>query len=356
MAPGNRRAPGGGSGAVSLPLFQFLLLRWYFRLFIWARFLWQVSRLGSEAAADASGSLRRHRLSGDGQQAFAPVLVAQGRCSRELRQPDLLRRRQAAGIQDGGRRIGGRDGVRRPRPAPGVRRPSPTPSVAGMREYGTLAQRYVREFDDKWLRGGAAADEPFVGSGDIQSLADLGNSFEVVKNMRLVPFTHADRAATGRHTLAPVVPLTLTMISLEELLGRCSRLSSDDRHRGGATHRDVAPLAAGALGLLLMPLGAPAQELEPGAYWPIPRTCHLHRGQQFQLGRPRVRPGLPVEDGNARINTTVVAFTRAFSLAGRSANAGLVLPVVGGHLEGVYLGFAVETSRSDSAIRGCGWR
>ena len=25
----------------------------------------------------------------------------------------------------------------------------------GLREYGTLAQRYAREFDDKWLRGGA---------------------------------------------------------------------------------------------------------------------------------------------------------------------------------------------------------
>src|SRR5512144_961602 len=30
---------------VSLPVFQFLMLRWYFRLFIWARFLWQVSRI-----------------------------------------------------------------------------------------------------------------------------------------------------------------------------------------------------------------------------------------------------------------------------------------------------------------------
>src|SRR5262249_19017158 len=30
---------------VSLPLFQFLLLRWYYRLFIWARFMWQVSRI-----------------------------------------------------------------------------------------------------------------------------------------------------------------------------------------------------------------------------------------------------------------------------------------------------------------------
>jgi hypothetical protein len=29
----------------SLPIFQFLLIRWYFRIFIWARFLWQVSRI-----------------------------------------------------------------------------------------------------------------------------------------------------------------------------------------------------------------------------------------------------------------------------------------------------------------------
>lgn len=32
-------------GYVSLPIFQFLLVRWYFRLFVWMRFLWQVSRI-----------------------------------------------------------------------------------------------------------------------------------------------------------------------------------------------------------------------------------------------------------------------------------------------------------------------
>ena len=58
---------------------------------------------------------------------------------------------------------------------------------AGLREYGTLAQRYVREYDHKWLRD-TAPDEAFVGSADIQSLADLGNSFEVVKEMRGCPF------------------------------------------------------------------------------------------------------------------------------------------------------------------------
>ena len=69
----------------------------------------------------------------------------------------------------------------------------------GNREYGTLAERYVREFDAKWLRGGAAADEPLVGSADIQSLADLANSFEVVRTMRIAPVT---REARGRDTCA----------------------------------------------------------------------------------------------------------------------------------------------------------
>ena len=49
----------------------------------------------------------------------------------------------------------------------------------GLREYGTLAQGYVRDFDAKWVRGGGGDDEPMLGSGDIQSLADLGNSFAV---------------------------------------------------------------------------------------------------------------------------------------------------------------------------------
>ena len=90
----------------------------------------------------------------------------------------------------------------------------------GLAEYGGLAQRYVREFDQKWLRGGAPIDEPLVGSADIQSLADLGNSFEVVRGMRSVPITKEAVIQLAVLTLLPLLPLLLTMISLEELLGR----------------------------------------------------------------------------------------------------------------------------------------
>ncbi len=88
----------------------------------------------------------------------------------------------------------------------------------GMREYGTLAASYVREFDAKWVRGSAPANEPLVGSADIQSLADLANSFEVVRGMRIVPVTKEAILQLAVATLVPVAPLLLTMMPLEQLL------------------------------------------------------------------------------------------------------------------------------------------
>jgi hypothetical protein len=91
---------------------------------------------------------------------------------------------------------------------------------AGLSEYGGLAQRYVREFDQKWLRGGAPTDERLIGSADIQSLADMGNSFEIIKGMRLVPFGKDTVVQLAVITLLPAVPLVLTMVPLGVLLDR----------------------------------------------------------------------------------------------------------------------------------------
>jgi hypothetical protein len=88
----------------------------------------------------------------------------------------------------------------------------------GLIEYGTLAHQYVRDFDNKWLRGGNAEGELLLGSGDIQSLADLGNSFEIVNTMRIFPVKREDVIRLVVATLAPVAPLGLTMMSFEELL------------------------------------------------------------------------------------------------------------------------------------------
>jgi hypothetical protein len=88
----------------------------------------------------------------------------------------------------------------------------------GGREYGILAERYAREFDAKWLRGGAPADEPLIGTADIQSLADLSNSFEIVRTMRFAPFTKTTILQLAAATVAPIAPLFFTMMPVEELL------------------------------------------------------------------------------------------------------------------------------------------
>jgi hypothetical protein len=208
-------------GYVSLPLFQFLLIRWYFRLFIWTRFLWRVSRLDLSLVPTHPDRVGGLGFLANTVYAFAPLAVAHGALLAGL----IANRIFYLGAALPAFKIEiavlvvsllcvvlGPLLVFAPQLAQAKR--------TGNREYGTLAQRYVREFDAKWLRGGAPADESLVGSADIQSLADLGNSFEVVRTMRLAPITKEAILLLVATTLAPVVPLALTMMPLEELLKR----------------------------------------------------------------------------------------------------------------------------------------
>jgi hypothetical protein len=87
----------------------------------------------------------------------------------------------------------------------------------GLVEYGGLALRYAAEFDRKWLRGGAPAGEELLGSGDIQSLADMGGSFERIEQMRPVPFGIKDVTALVACCLLPMVPVLATVMPIEEV-------------------------------------------------------------------------------------------------------------------------------------------
>jgi hypothetical protein len=88
----------------------------------------------------------------------------------------------------------------------------------GLRHYDALAERYVRAFDAKWLQGGAAPAEQFIGTADLQSLADLGNSLAVVREMRPLPILRQDVLLLALATLLPLAPLLLTMMPLSALL------------------------------------------------------------------------------------------------------------------------------------------
>jgi hypothetical protein len=117
------------------------------------------------------------------------------------------------------------------------------------------------------------------------------------------------------------------------------------RHLAHAWRPFIRCIAA-TVTLLLLPVCASAQELTPGAYWPLPGGINiLTVVNNVSWGDVTFDPSLPVDDARATINATAVAFTRTLSIAGRSAQVGVQLPVVGGHLEGLYLGAPTTLDR-----------
>jgi hypothetical protein len=203
---------------VSLPIFQFLLLRWYFRLFIWIRFLWQVSRIDLTLVASHPDQLGGLGFLAHTVYAFSVLLVAHG----AMLAAQIANRIFFAGATLPEFKVEiavmlfflmcivfGPLLVFSPQLARAKRR--------GLNEYGTLAERYVRDFDDKWLRGRAPEGESLLGSADIQSLADMGNSFAVVRTMRAAPITRDAVLELAACVLVPLAPLLLTVMPIEEL-------------------------------------------------------------------------------------------------------------------------------------------
>jgi hypothetical protein len=203
---------------VSAPIFQFILLRWYFRFFLWFWFLFRVSRLNLHLIpihTDKTGGLG---FLGASPTAFAPVLVAQGAVLAGLIASRIFYDGQK--LPDFKVQIVGFVGffiiatlvpltVFAPRLAQAKR--------DGLGAMGRLASRYSQRFEAKWIRGDSSADEELLGSGDIQSLADLGGGFGNVQEMRLVPFGWRDVTRLAVITAIPFLPLLLTIFSLDDV-------------------------------------------------------------------------------------------------------------------------------------------
>lgn len=204
---------------VSIPTLQFVLLRWYVRLFIWYRFLWQVSRIPLNLIPthpDRAGGLG---FLGAIAYTLGPVLFAQGAmlaglfASRVLyHRENLLSFKLEAGsfVAFFVFVIFGPLLMFAPQMARARRK--------GLADYGLLAQRYVEDFQERWILGHRTSSEKLLGTGDIQSLADLGNSYSVVQDMRIVPFGLKDVSRLAAATAAPMVPLLLLVWSPEEVI------------------------------------------------------------------------------------------------------------------------------------------
>jgi hypothetical protein len=221
--------PGYWYAFVSLPFFQFILLRWYVRFFIWFRFLWMISRFDLHllpAHPDRAGGIG---FLGVGSYAFGPILFAQGAVLAGLIANRIFY--QGQNLLSFKLNILAFVAVFLAFTLAPLLVFTPQLNAAkrrGLGEYGTLAASYVSEFEVKWLPAGEqktnAHHDELLGSGDFQSLADLGNSFGFVRDMRLVPFSLEDVFRLAIATALPLLPLLLTIMPLDELLTRLAKI------------------------------------------------------------------------------------------------------------------------------------
>ena len=216
----------GGSGLtaagwwyaiVSQSVARFIMFRWYFRLFVWYVLTWRISRLRLRLDAlhpDRAGGLAflTHTVT-----AFSPVLVAQSSFVAAMIGNHIWH-----------------EGTKLPAfkfqitgvfvfltlqtivPLLFFSMQLVRARLATYYEMGRLAVRYTSAFRNKWLE--PPRDDGLLGTADLQSLADLANSFEVVRSTRPMPFDlRAVLQVVGVIAL-PLLPLALTMVPLDELL------------------------------------------------------------------------------------------------------------------------------------------
>jgi hypothetical protein len=204
---------------VSLPISRFILLRWYFRLFIWYLFLWRVSRLRlalNPLHADRAGGLG---FLVNSATAFGPVLVAQSIFFATLVGSQIWH--AGARLSDFRYEVVALVALLllfALFPLTFFARQLSDARLRGTRQYGRLASRYSNAFEEKWLGAGEGRSEPLLGTSDIQSLSDLANSYEVVRGMRLVPLDRTTIVRLAILVVLPLLPLAFTMVPFDKLL------------------------------------------------------------------------------------------------------------------------------------------
>jgi hypothetical protein len=201
-----------------LTLFRFLMFRWLWRLGLWAYFLWRVARLELDLLPTHPDGVAGLGYLEVVHTHFTPLVLA-------------LSAIQAASLAEG--IAAGTTALAAVYPAfalvlivDALLFVGPlflfasklwACKVKGLSDYMEFAESYVRGFDRKWLGPGAAPAEPLLGTPDLQSLADLSNSINVVRNMRWVPVNTDLAVNLALAALLPGLPLLLFKYPLAEL-------------------------------------------------------------------------------------------------------------------------------------------
>jgi hypothetical protein len=204
---------------ISQPFFRFLLLRWMWRMFLWALFLWRVSRINLYLVATHTDMAAGLGFLSEGQKTFVPIVFAGGA---------VVASQIGNAIAYQGATL---SSLKLPMIAYGVLAVLflvvpllvVTPVLIKIKrkallEYGALVTDHDQLFDAKWIRGQHPPEDVPLGNPDMSSLVDLGTSFTVVRNMRLVPIDKTTLIALAVAAALPMVPVVLIATPADELV------------------------------------------------------------------------------------------------------------------------------------------
>ncbi len=202
---------------VSVPLFQFLFMRWIFRGIVWARALARISRMDLRLVAthpDRAGGLAFVAL---GQSGFAIlVLGASASLSGKLADEVVYRGVTLESLYPSMAAFAIAATLI-------VLAPLLTfaPKLAALKRaalfgYAKLSSLHDAAFEAKW-RG---ADDPatLLGDPDPSSLADLATGYERAREMRPVPVNVAAVMPLLIAAAVPMLPLIATKVPLKDIL------------------------------------------------------------------------------------------------------------------------------------------
>lgn len=202
-----------------LPLFRFLILRWVWHLGLWCYFLWRLQRLDLHLVPthpDRSAGLGYLEVVQDhfGTLAVAISAVlaasfAEDIASGEMPFEALYYLVPMVLLVVAVLFIG---------PLFILFPKLWTCRVTGWSTYMGMASRYVDAFDRKWIRGKNPSGESVLGTPDMQSLADLSNSVNVVREMQWVPGSRRLVLGLAWSVIVPMLPLLLLRYPVADLV------------------------------------------------------------------------------------------------------------------------------------------
>jgi len=210
---------------ISLPIFQFFLLRWYYRVFIWYRFLWQVSRLRLQLNVlhpDFAGGIG---FLNNSIYAFEPFLMAHSFLLSGMIFSFILN--SHATLWQFKNEIITWMSILLVIPLlplcffilPLIRE-----KRNGTNEYSVFANQYVTDFRKKWFHTPLTHNEQWLGTADLQALSDLDNSFNVSAQMRVLPFSKNIILLVLIVTALPFIPLIFTVMPLEKIIAQITSI------------------------------------------------------------------------------------------------------------------------------------